>query len=147
MASATRRALWPALAACALAAPGCYDGAVLLAAHNEATSLVTLDEIDLGEFRISLPHEPGQPGGTIVEFHAFCQVTRRDRAQAAKALALQGPELRYRIMLLVRGMSSKELEEPTLKTLRRGIMQAANALLEQKYVKQVGFHRFAPAMH
>jgi hypothetical protein len=140
-----RPARWAALAlaACALASPGCYDGAVLLAAREEATNLVLLDEVDMGEFRITLPHVPGETGGTVVDFHIFGQVARRDRDKAVKALALQGPELRYRVMLVVRGLSPKDLEEPTLKTLRRGIAAAANGAFDRKLVENVGFYRFA----
>jgi hypothetical protein len=132
-----------ALALCLATLPGCYNDAVLLAARQEATNLVLLDEVDMGEFRITLPYVPGEARGTVVDFHVFGQVARRDRDKAAKALALQGPELRYRVMLLVRGLSRKELEEPTLKSLRRGLASVTNAALDRKLVKSVGFYRFA----
>lgn len=123
--------------------PGCFDGGALLDAQEEVTNLVRLEEIDLGEFRITLPHAPGEPGGAVVELHAFGKVELRDRDAVAEALGLNAPELRYRILLLVRSLSRKQLEEPRLQSLREAIAKLANASLEKPSIKSVGFYKFA----
>jgi hypothetical protein len=130
-------------AACTLALPGCFDGGAIAQAHQEETDLVRMDEIDIGEFRITLPHAPGEPGGGVVEFQAFGQVPARDREKVAKALALNAPELRYRVLLAVRLLTRGQLEEPNLRTLRGQLTKLANGALDEKLIKSVGFYRFS----
>lgn len=134
-----------ALAAVAVL-PGCVDGGALVQAQQDETELVRLDEIDMGEYRITLPPASDDAGGAAVEFHIFGQVAMRDRAKVAEDLALNSPELRYRILLLVRSMTRAQLDEPGLETLRSGIAKLANAALDKKLIKNVGFYTFSPAM-
>jgi hypothetical protein len=128
--------------ACALTTPGCFDGGALVDRQRAETNRVRLDEVDIGKFRITLPHTAGERGPHIVDFHAFGQVAHRDRDKVAEALKLNAPELRYRVLLLVRAMSHGELDEPRLETLRQRLADVANAALEKKLVKHVGFYRF-----
>jgi hypothetical protein len=122
---------------------GCFDGATLLEAKQQETNLVRLDEIDLGEFRITLPGPHAATNGGMVEFHAFGQVANRDRAKVAKALKLNEPEFRYRLILLVRSLTEKDLSDPKLKRLRGDLAALANAPLEHHEIKRVGFYKFA----
>jgi hypothetical protein len=131
------------LAVVVTAPVGCYDGAVLLTAHRGETDTNSLDEIDLGEFRISLVAPRGEADAGLVEFHVFGQVARRDRDEVAELLAKNEPEWRRRILLLVRGLVASELDEPKLETLRSGIHAAANAALATELIKSVGFYRFS----
>jgi hypothetical protein len=129
--------------ACGLALPGCFDGGAIVQAQQHETNLVRMDEIPIGEFRITLPHAPGNPGGGIVEFQAFGQVAARDHDKVAKALLLNAPELRYRVLMAVRSLSRQQLEEPNLTSLRTELVKLANAALEKKLIKSVGFHKFS----
>jgi hypothetical protein len=139
-------AVWRRLSIVLLATatlPGCFDGSAILEAHKEETNLVRLDEVDIGEYRITLPQSPGRPSGGVVEFHVFGQVTRRDRDKVASALQFNSAEIRYRVLLLTRALTQEQLEEPKLSTLRNEIAKIANASLESKMVRNVGFYRFA----
>jgi hypothetical protein len=132
-----------ALAAVALlVAPGCFDRSALEQAQQHETNLVRTEELELGEFRITLPHEPGTPSRGVVEFKAFGRVAARDRDKVAKALAMNGPELRYRVLMAVRALTTKQLEEPTLQTLRGQLAKLANASLEKHPITSVGFYKF-----
>lgn len=138
----SRFATW--ILAVAVAAPvGCYDGAVLLSAHRSEADTKSLAEVDLGEFRVSLAAPRGAADAGHVEFHVFGQVARRNRDEVVKLLAQNEPEWRRRMLLLVRGLASNELDEPKLETLRSGIVAAANAALGTKLIKNVGFYRFS----
>jgi hypothetical protein len=140
---ALRRVRVLALVTCLVAAlSGCYDGSALVQAQHDEVNLVRMDEIDIGKFRITLPRAPGAPGGGVVEFHAFGQVARRDHDDVAAAFKLNGPELRYRVLLLVRSLERKDLDEPKLQRLRDDIATLANASLEHKMIKNVGFYSF-----
>jgi hypothetical protein len=136
-----------ALAAACLATVGCYDGAALLSVHQSETNTSLLDEIDLGEFRISLPFPPGAADAGIVECHVFGLVARRDREEVVKLLAQNEPEWRRGMLLLVRGLSQEQLGEPKLEALRGEIVAAANAALAHELVKNVGFYRFSFTTH
>jgi flagellar basal body-associated protein FliL len=132
-----------ALAALALlVAPGCFDRSALEQAQQQETDLVRAAEIELGEFRITLPHEPGTRARGVVEFKAFGRVAARDRDKVAKALAMTGPELRYRVLMAVRALTPKQLEEPTLQTLRGQLVKLANASLDKQVITSVGFYKF-----
>ncbi len=131
----------------AASATGCFNGNSLLEAKQEETNLVQLDEIDLGEFRLTLPGTlPGTNGG-ILEFHAFGQVAKRDRARVATILKLNEPEFRYRSVLAVRLMTEQDLSQPGLSRLRNELVKLANAPLEHGEIKSIGFYQyaFAPA--
>jgi hypothetical protein len=138
----TQRRLAVALLA-TIALPGCFDGSAILQAHEKETDLVRLDEVDIGEYRITLPHPPGRAGGGVLEFHIFGQVARRDRDKVASALQFNSAEIRYRVLLLTRGLTPEQLDEPKLTTLRTQITKIANASLESKMVRNVGFYSFA----
>ena len=127
------RRQWHARVACVLAwallaaAPGCIDSQALVQAQQHESSLARFEEIEVGKFRVTLPQTPGEPSRGVVEFHAFGQVVVRDRDKVAKALKLNEPELRYRVLMAVRSLTRCQLEEPNLHTLRGQIAQVANA--------------------
>jgi hypothetical protein len=133
--------------AVATALPGCVDGGALVQARQDEIDLARVEEIDIGEFRITLPHALGAEGGGVVCFRAFGQVAVRDRMKVEEKLALHTPELRYRILLLVRSMTRAQLEEPSLDALRTGIAKLANTALDKKLIKNVGFYKFAFTPH
>jgi len=106
-----------------------------------------MEEIEIGAFRITLPRAEGARSGGVVEFQVFGQVPARERDKVAKALTLNAPELRYRVVLAVRSLSHAELEEPNLHTLRASIAKLANAALEEKVIRNVGFYQFSFTTH
>lgn len=132
--------LW---SACALPLAGCFDSGAILKAQEHEASRVRMDEIAIGEFRITLPQAPGQLAGGIVEFQAFGRVAARDRDKVQKALLLRAPELRYHVLMAVRALTPKQLEEPNLATLRAELTKLANASLEKKLITSVGFQKFS----
>jgi hypothetical protein len=138
-------ALLAALAWTALALPlaGCFDSGAIVQAQKHESDLVRMDEIAIGEFRITLPKAPGELGGGIVEFQAYGQVAARDRDKVAKALLQSAPEVRHRVLMAVRALTPKQLEEPNLTTLRGELTKLANSALEEKLIKSVGFQKFS----
>jgi hypothetical protein len=142
-AARTRDLVLAAILGLAPTVVGCFDRNTLVEAKQEESILVQLDEIDLGKFRITLPGALPATNGGIVEFHAFGQVAKRDRAKVSTTLKLNEPEFRYRLILAVRSMTEKELTQPALKRLRSELTKLANAPLEHGEIKSVGFYEFA----
>ena len=133
------------LAAIALLLPlaGCYDTAALLKARQDSRDLIQMDEVDLGAYRITLPHTLGEATDNLIDFHVFGQVTRGDRQAIDDALQMRGAELRAKLLVEVRSMDPRTFEEAQLATLRNAIAAIINDTLGRRVVKQVGFYRFA----
>lgn len=143
MLATTARSRWVPPLAAALLSAGCYDADALRAKRTEVHEVVHTEEIDLGEFQITLPHIPGNPHDSIVEFHAFGHVESGDRAAIDRALAVRGAELRHRMLLSIRSLASVDFDEPHLTALRGAIAEVLNAALEKPLVKKVGFYQFS----
>jgi hypothetical protein len=139
---APRRARW-ACALLMLPLAGCYDTAALLEVRRESRDLLQMDEVDLGTFRITLPHTLGDATDNLVDFHVFGQVSRGDRQLIDDALRMRGAELRARMLVEVRAMDPRTFEEAKLETLRRSIAGIVNGVLNRRVVKHVGFYRFS----
>lgn len=122
---------------------GCYDTAALLKARQESRELVQTDEVDLGAYRITLPHKLGEAIDNSVDFHVFGQVARGDRQAIDDALRMRGAELRAKMLVEVRTMDPRTFEEAKLSTLRQAIADVINDTLGRRVVKHVGFYRFA----
>jgi flagellar basal body-associated protein FliL len=133
------------LAIALLTAPalaGCYNAEALHKERQEADTAISLEEVDLGAFRITLPHILGDASDSVVDFHAFGQVALRDKKETEHELESRGPELRSRMLVAIRALNDSHLEEPKLSTLRKNIADVINGALDRKVVKQVGFYRF-----
>ncbi len=121
---------------------GCYDAAKLRQQREESHALAKLEEIDLGAFRVTLPHVLGVATDSVVDFHAFGQVARRDRDAVKQALETRGAELRSNMLLALRSLPDATFEEPKLNALRQQITEVINHALDKQAVKHVGFYHF-----
>lgn len=143
-ASAAHLRRWGALCALLLAETvGCYDAAVLMKARQESHDRVQMDEVDLGTYRITLPHTLGESIDCVVDFHVFGQVMRGDREAIDAALQMRGAELRSAMLVAVRSMDERTFEEPKLTALRKSIAEVVNGVVGRRVVKSVGFYRFS----
>lgn len=140
--AAPRRAL-VALSLLTLPLAGCYDTAALLKARQDSRDLIQMDEVDLGAYRITLPHTLGESTDNLIDFQVFGQVTRGDRQALDDALRMRGAELRAKMLVEVRAMDPRTFEEAKLTTLRKSIAEVINGTLGRRVVKHVGFYRFS----
>lgn len=142
--AAMNRRRWGALCIVALAANvGCYDAAVLMKSRQESHQLVQLDEVDLGTYRITLPHTLGESIDCVVDFHVFGEVMKGDREALDAVLQMRGAELRSNMLVAIRAMDDRTFEEPKLTALRKSIADVVNGVVGRRVVKSVGFYRFS----
>ncbi len=132
-----------AVALLTLPLAGCYDTAALLKARQDSRDLIQMDEVDLGAYRITLPHTLGESTDNLIDFHVFGQVTRGDRQAIDDALRMRGAELRAKMLVEVRAMDPRTFEEAKLATLRKSIADVLNGTLGRRVVKHIGFYRFS----
>ncbi len=143
----TNHALLKTLCLMAIAASlvGCVDAEALIQSRQKMAILARLEEIDLGEFRVTLP-KPAE-GADIAElcFHAFGLVANSDLEQVQEALDNQGVQFRHELLLAVRQLDVSDLEDPQLEALRSHIEDVMNAALPGEPLQSVGFYSFAYA--
>jgi len=124
---------------------GCFDAEALIQSRQKAAILARLEEIDLGEFRVTLP-KPAE-GASIAElrFHVFGRVANSDLDRVQEVLENQGSQFRHELLLAVRQLNVSDLEDPQLQALRSHIEDVMNGVLPGEPLQSVGFYRFAYA--
>lgn len=121
---------------------GCYDAKELVKARREIAIKARLVEVDLGEFRITLPGPYTERKRAEIHFHAFGQVANRDLRLVRATLRKNGPDLQNRMLLVVRKMKMQEIQQPRLTTLRETLASAINDTLPGDPLQSVGFYSF-----
>ncbi len=101
-----------------------------------------LEEVDLGNFRVTLPHAAERTKSSELHFHIFGQVANRDLDVVEEMLTKMEPEIRHQVLIVARLMTVEDLEDPKLTTLRSRVAEVVNESLEGKPVQAVGFYSF-----
>ncbi len=129
-----------AMAVVCLSSVGCFDADAMIEARRKVAILARLEEVDLGEYRLTLPQPVQSTEMAEVQFHVFGQVANRDLDQVTEALETYGPELRSRILLAARQLNLKDLEDAQLKLLRTEIVQVVNDTLPGEPLQSIGLY-------
>jgi hypothetical protein len=114
----------------------------MIEARHKVAILARLEEVDLGNYRLTLSRPLDTTEMAEIEFHAFGQVANRDLQQVTEALATHGPELRHRLLLASRELKLKDLEEAHLDLLRKKITTIINQTVPGEPIQSVGFYKF-----
>ena len=127
---------------CLLGSLGCFNADAMIEDRRLIAMRARLEELDIGEFRVTLPRADAHNETAEIRFHAFAQVAHRDVEKVQQVLENFGPELRDQLIVSTRQLTSQQLEDPRLSDLRRQIAEVINESLEGELVQSVGFHRF-----
>ena len=125
---------------------GCFDADAMIEDRRKIAMLARLEEIDLGQFRVALPHASEVAQTAELNFHVFGQVANRDLDKVKESLENNGPEIRDRLLIAARLLTTEQLEDPQLTALRERIAKVVNDSLEGDPVQSVGFYRFGYAV-
>jgi hypothetical protein len=125
-----------------LTSVGCFNAEAMIEARRVIAIRTRLVEVDLGEFRVTLPHAAQRTESSELHFHVFGQIANRDLEIVEQLLERSGPEIRHDILMAARLMSVEDLEDAKLAKLRDRISQVVNESLEGNPVQAVGFYRF-----
>lgn len=131
-----------ALLLVSLTSVGCIDADAMIKSRRVIAIRTRLKEVDLGKFRVTLPHAVERTDSSELHFHVFGQIINRDLDDVEEALKKKGPEIRHRMLIVARLMTIEDLEDPKLTTLRASIAKVVNESLEGEPVQSVGFYRF-----
>ena len=121
---------------------GCFDADVMIEERRKNAKLARLEEIDLGKFRVALPHGHEFNQTAELRFHVFGQVANRDLDMVDEALKNNGPEIKDRLLVAARMQTKEQLEDPQLTALRESIAAVVNESVVGNPVKSVGFYHF-----
>lgn len=122
---------------------GCFNADKLIEAQRAVAMRTRLEEVDLGKFRVTLPHAEDRSENAELHFHVFGQVANRDVDVVETALEESGPEIRHRMLIAAREMTTEQLEDPELTALRTSFVEVVNQSLKDKPVQSVGFYKFS----
>lgn len=138
-----RSTYWGLLAIGALVAvvTGCYDGDALLNQAQSAALNTTLAEVDLGEYKTTLPRDPATGIFTSLELRIFCTVPRSKLSEVEKQMLIDGYRVRHETLTAVRQSTRDELTDPALSKLRARIEEVVNKVFTDAPVKEVGFYQ------
>ncbi len=125
-----------------LPALGCFDAKAMLESRRAAAIGMQLGEIDLGEYRFSLPQPAETTEVAEIYFHAFGRVANRDMDKVKESLESLGPEFRNRLLLVARKLTIKDIQDPPLTALRTHIAEVVNESLPGEPLQSVVFDRF-----
>jgi Flagellar basal body-associated protein FliL len=121
---------------------GCFNADALIEARQMIVMRTRLEEVDLGEFRVSLPHAAEKTENAELYFHVFGQVPNRDLSKVKEAIKKNRPEIQHSMLIAARTMTAEQLEDPQLKDLRKSFAKVVNESLEGNPVQSIGFYRF-----
>ena len=121
---------------------GCFDAEGMIKSRRAAANRARLEEVDLGEYRVSVPRVGDRSPGGELYFHVFGLVANQDMKTVQEVLEQHGPEIRHVLLLASRNLSPEELQDPRLSVLRESVAQAVNANLDGEPVRSVGFYQF-----
>lgn len=122
---------------------GCFDAEVIIASRRAIAIRARLEEVDLGEYRVTLPQFTEHSDPAQLDFHIFGQVANRELKAVKKALEDYGPEIHHQLILEARSLSEQELEDPELTSLREDIAKVVNETLDGDPVQLIGFYKFS----
>ncbi|MCG8450938.1 MAG: hypothetical protein MI725_15330 [Pirellulales bacterium] len=122
--------------------PGCFDAESVIEAHRENASGACLDEVDLGEFHVTLPQPAETTAVAEIQFHAFGQVANHALEDVKESLEKNGIELQHRLLIATRQLKPEEINDPKLTSLRTHLVSVFNETLPGEPLKSVGFYHF-----
>ncbi|TWT85415.1 hypothetical protein Pla123a_02220 [Posidoniimonas polymericola] len=143
--STTRTAV--AAAALLLPAAGCYDAAAMIERVRNDAIQSRLEEIDLGDFHVTLPRDETNSETTEVFVDVYGRAVRYRLADIETKLEEEDYSYRQNMLLAVRSTSNEELAEPGLGTLRKRLFEVVNTTLADTPVEQVGIEYIRLVRH
>ena len=136
-----RPALTAALCVAAvLPCAGCYSGDALVERVRKDALRNRLEEIELGQFTITMPRDPKTSETVEVEMRVFGSLARYKQDEVTERLEEQDYLLRHQTLMAIRESTADDFTDPDLTALRKRLKSIANGLLEEPAIQSVGFH-------
>ena len=134
---------WSLLLAVSLSSQlGCFNAEAMIESRRLTAIRARLQEVDLGQYQVTMPVGTWHDATTELDFHIFGKVATRETNTVQEVLETVRPEIRDQLLKVTRELSAEELEDPKLTSLRERIAAVINGFLEEELVQSVGFYHF-----
>ncbi len=120
---------------------GCYDSAALVKQVRNDSLRNQSHEIDLGQFRTTIPRDSATNTIIEIELQLFGTVPQYRIPAIEKQLKADGYHLRAETLVAIRQTTDEELAEANLGTLRARLKQVVNSVLKNAPIKSIGIEQ------
>ncbi|WP_425396524.1 hypothetical protein [Aeoliella sp.] len=129
-----------------LAASGCYNSKKLLEEARNQAIRTRLDEVQLGEFRTTLPRPDADSSPMEVVVDLFGTVPRYKIPEVSQVIERDDYRVRQAVIIALRKTTAAEIADPRLTTFRERLLTVVNAELGETKLESLGFRtvRFIP---
>ncbi|MCO6044006.1 hypothetical protein NG895_08805 [Aeoliella sp. ICT_H6.2] len=129
-----------------LATAGCYDGKRLVEAARNQAIRTRLDEVDLGEYRTTLPRYDADSSAMEIVVELYGTAIRYKIPDVEKTIEQDDYRLRQAVIIALRRTTAAEIADPHLTTFRERLLTVVNAELGETPIESLGFRtvRFIP---
>lgn len=141
-----RHLLIALIALATVATTGCYDSKRLIEAARNKAIQTRLDEVDLGEFRTTLPRDHADSSAMEVVVDLFGTVPRYKIPVVQEVIDRDEYRMRQAVIIALRKTTANEIADPHLTTFRERLLTVVNAELGETQLESLGFRevRFIP---
>jgi len=134
----TRAALTFGTALAATCLAGCYNSGALLKEVRSHALRSETHEINLGQFRTTMPRNANTNVLTEIELRLFGTVPQYKISAINKQLSADAAKLRFETIKAIRETTADELGEPSLGKLRARLMLVANGVIKDAPIQSIG---------
>lgn len=130
-----------------LACSGCYNAQSILDRVRNDAIRTRLEELELGEFRVTLPRDPHNNEMTEVVLYPF-GTSVRYRIEVIEAKLNEHDHIyRQRVLVEVRKLDDRDLADPDLKKVRTVLLESINSVLGDTPLEEIGFYDILLVRH
>lgn len=123
-----------------LAFAGCYDSELMLERVRNQAIRTRLEEVPLGDYRVTLPRDPRTGEMTEVVVSVFGTTVHYRADQLSQRVRDEEALLRHNMLMAIREACDEELAQPGLEEFRARLLEAANSALGDTPIESIGFY-------
>ena len=119
---------------------GCFNGEKLVARVRNHAIRSRVDEVKLGQYRVTLPRNRLTGEMSEVDVRVFGETLRYKINEIEDELKSRAPEIEDHTLRILRETTREELADPELTDLRARLLASMNEVLTGAPLKSVCFH-------
>lgn len=119
---------------------GCYSSDSLVKRVRNHAIRTRIDEVDLGEFRVTLPRNAQTGEMTEIDVRLYGEAFRYKINEIEDELEAKAPFVEDHTLRVLRETTRQELSEPDLVQLRDRLLDSMNEMLTDAPLTSVGFY-------
>jgi len=118
---------------------GCFNTEKLVARVRNNAIRTRIDEVKLGQYRVTLPRNPLTGEMSEVDVRVYGETLRYKINEIEDELKSKAPEIEDYTLKVLRETTREELADPELTALRSRLLASMNEVLHGAPLKSVGF--------